>query len=304
MTIALIAGTGDLPPLLAARLAEQGTPAVICEMMGFASSVSGDFDRVPFRIETLGTFLQTLKDRGVTQVCMAGAMRRPPVDPTAIDAATAPLVPRLMQAMAKGDDGTLREVVAIFTDNGFEVIGAHHIAPELAPMAGTYTKAMPPDVSQDLAVAVTALAEMARADLGQAMLVRDGRVIAREDDRGTDALLGDFCAALEPSNGQGDPMGSLIEGAVDLAREFSDWLSGQDVTADSLPAQGAFLYKAPKPGQLLLVDMPTIGVRTAMMAAEAGLAGIVIAEAGVLVLDLPQVISVLDAQGMYLLVTP
>ncbi len=303
MTVALIAGTGDLPPLLACRLAEQGTPPVVCEMMGFASQVLGDFDRVPFRIETLGTFLQVLKDKGVTQVCMAGAMRRPPVDPSAIDAATAPLVPRLMEAMAKGDDGTLRAVMAIFTEHGFEVIGAHQIAPDLLPQAGTYTKTAPPDLSHDLAVAVTALAEMGRADLGQAMLVRDGRVIAREDDRGTDPLLGDFCSD-EASFADGESLTALIDSATNLAQEFSDWLSGQEGPTGDRAAEGAFLYKAPKPGQSLLVDMPTIGVRTAMMAARAGLAGIVIAEGGVLVLDRPQLVSVLDAQGMYFLVAP
>ena len=43
---------------------------------------------------------------------------------------------------------------------------------------------------------------------------------------------------------------------------------------------------------------------TAMKAAEAGLSGIVTSSGGVMVLDLPQVVAILDAQGMFLWVHP
>ena len=50
--------------------------------------------------------------------------------------------------------------------------------------------------------------------------------------------------------------------------------------------------------------MPLIGPDTAMKAADAGLSGIVISSGGVMVLDLPQVVAILDAQGMFLWVHP
>ena len=64
------------------------------------------------------------------------------------------------------------------------------------------------------------------------------------------------------------------------------------------------MFKAPKPNQNMRVDMPLIGPETALQAADAGLAGIVIPKGGVLVLDLPQVVVTLDANGLYLWVTP
>ena len=60
MSIALIAGTGGLPPHLAGSLLVSGRAPIICEMRGFASEIEGEFARVGFRIETLGTFLETL----------------------------------------------------------------------------------------------------------------------------------------------------------------------------------------------------------------------------------------------------
>jgi len=298
--LALVAGTGDLPPLLMRRLTVQGVAPVVCEMAGFASSIEGDYHRIPFRIETLGTFLATLTSRGVTQVCMAGAMQRPAVDPTAIDVATMPLVPRLMAAMAKGDDGTLREVIALFEEQGFEVVGASDLAPELLPAAGCHTKTQPDDTAADIAAARAALVDMGQADLGQAVLVRDGAVIAREDMRGTDAMLGDFCAPVPSYDGSGDPLSAAMDAVGDLIGSAADWLSGDDGVKTPSLGEGAILYKAPKPDQELRVDMPVIGPRTAMKAAEAGLRGIVIEHGGVMVLDLPQVVAILDAQGMFL----
>ena len=69
--LALIAGTGALPPALVARLSER---PLICAMDGFPPNLPVD---VPFRLEQLGSFLQGLSARGVTQICMAGAVRRP-----------------------------------------------------------------------------------------------------------------------------------------------------------------------------------------------------------------------------------
>lgn len=261
MTLALIAGTGGLPPLLAERLVAAGDVPVVCEMEGYVSDVDPDLPRMGFRIEVLGSFLATLQEVGVTGVCMAGAMRRPDIDPTAIDDRTAPLVPRLTAALAKGDDGTLREFIALFEEHGMEVLGAHEVAPDLLLAEGSHAKSRQIPLSPVLEVAGWVLAEMASEDMGQAMVVLDGGLIAREDTRGTDAMLGD-----------------LAQGA----------------------AAGGVLVKAPKPGQDLRVDMPVIGLATAQRAAEIGLAGIVIQQDGVMVLDPEAVIAVLKSHDMFL----
>jgi DUF1009 family protein len=80
------------------------------------------------------------------------------------------------------------------------------------------------------------------------------------------------------------------------------WLANKSDT--SVNATGGILFKAPKPTQDQRADLPLIGLRTVMMAAEAGLDGIVIEAGGVMVLDLPTVRKVLDAQGMFLWVRP
>ena len=88
--LALIAGTGVLPDEVVAALPER---PLICAMEGFEPDTLGP--DIVFPLEQLGSFIAELKVRGVTELCMAGAVRRPRVDPARIDAATLPLVPIL-----------------------------------------------------------------------------------------------------------------------------------------------------------------------------------------------------------------
>lgn len=267
--IALIAGTGALPGILAEALVAAGDPPVICEILGFEPDVRPDLLRLRFRIETLGTLLATLKQLGVTQICLAGAVRRPVIDSGKIDAATRPLIAPLTAAMAKGDDGTLRGIIAILEGHGFAVVGADQIAAGLLPAAGILTRVAPmPQHIEDAAVGLAEIARMGRADIGQACIVQGGLVILREAVSGTDIMI---------------------------ARS-------RLLTAPDKPA--GILVKAPKPGQDRRADLPVIGPLTAGLAAEAGLAGIVIQAGGVMVIDLAQVVANLDRQGMFLWVRP
>ncbi|MEL6640362.1 MAG: UDP-2,3-diacylglucosamine diphosphatase LpxI [Pseudomonadota bacterium] len=257
--LALIAGTGDLPIAIAARLT---TPYLVCAMQGFKPEIPVD---LTFRIEHLGTLLRSLQDRGVTQVCMAGAVRRPPVDPSAIDAATAPLVPRIQMALTSGDDGALRVIMAIFEEAGIEVVAAHSLLPDLIPDAGVLTVRAPNAAQHKAALAGdAALADMGARDSGQACVIAGGDVVLREDAQGTDALM-------------------------------------QRVRPEMMDA---FLMKGPKPAQDLRADMPVIGLDTARNATAAGLDGIVVEAGGVMVMDLPQIIDHLNAQDRFLWVRP
>jgi DUF1009 family protein len=292
--LALIAGTGDLPPALVARLAER---PLICAMRGFEPSLTPD---ITFRMEHLGSFLADLRTRGITQICMAGAVRRPQIDPSQIDAATMPLVPRVQAALTQGDDGALRIIIAIIEEFGFTVMAAHEIAPDLLPKPGVRTKIGPAsDHTNDAFAGESCVVAMGLADTGQACVVLNGNVVVREDAQGTDAMLQKLCAPYDENSKSFDWATDL---STDLRKMVKSWLADQpDTTID---ATGGILFKAPKPNQDQRADLPLIGLRTVMMAAEAGLDGIVIEAGGVMVLDLPTVRKVLDAQGMFLWVRP
>lgn len=252
--LALIAGTGDLPPALVQRLPEK---PLICAMQGFAPDLTCD---IVFRLEHLGSFLADLKARGVTEVCMAGAVRRPAIDPSAIDAATQRLVPVIQAALAAGDDGALRAIIGLIEDQGMTVQAAHDIAPDLLPPNGVLTRAKPTQAQEhDAAIGFAEIARMGAADIGQGCVVSDGQIVTREGPEGTDAMLAGLAA----------------------------------------PA-GGILCKAPKPQQDRRADLPLIGPGTVASVIKAGLAGIVIEARGVMVLDLRGVVKALDDHGLFL----
>ncbi|MBO9413322.1 MULTISPECIES: UDP-2,3-diacylglucosamine diphosphatase LpxI [unclassified Ruegeria] len=258
--LALIAGTGALPAEVVAQLAER---PVICAMEGFPPDVL-DAD-VTFPLEQLGTFIADLKARGVTQICMAGAVQRPAIDPSRIDAATMPLVPILQQAIMSGDDGALRAVIEIFEDAGLEVRAAHEIAPNLLPELGSLTKARPTEADlTDADRAAGIVRAMGAADIGQACVVSKGQALAVEGIFGTAWML-------------------------------------QSLTQRP-DAGGGVLFKAPKPDQDRRADLPAIGPDTVSDAVAAGLAGIVIEKGGVMVLQRQQVIAECDRLGLFLYV--
>ncbi|WP_299150039.1 UDP-2,3-diacylglucosamine diphosphatase LpxI [uncultured Tateyamaria sp.] len=289
--LAVIAGQGALPGVVARA---QPTSPLICSLVGNdPADLSVD---LRFRVEHLGSFLADLTTRGVREVCFCGRIDRPAVDPTQIDAQTAPMVPTLAAAVAGGEDKALRAIVTLFEEAGLVVVGAATLTPDLLPAQGCPTRMpAPPATESDVAVALNVLGDQARADVGQACVIRDRIVIAREETAGTDAMLDGLGATTLAD----DPFGAAMDVVGNVLDTAADWLSGSENAPPASPRRG-ILFKAPKPGQDRRVDLPTIGPGTVARAAQAGLEGIVIEEGGVMVLDLAEVIADLDARGMFL----
>ncbi|KIC11252.1 phosphatidate cytidylyltransferase [Leisingera sp. ANG-M1] len=256
--LAVIAGTGALPAEVAARA--PGRP-LICAMAGSEPDMVDP--EITFRFEQLGSFLERLKAAEVSEICMAGAVRRPNIDPSEIDAATLPLVPVLQGALAAGDDGALRAIIGIFEQAGLAVRAAHEVAPDLLMEEGVPTKVQPGELDKaDALRGAEIVAAMSAADVGQSCAVRGRQAIAVENLFGTDWMLN---ALQQRPDGQ-----------------------------------GGLLFKAPKPAQDRRADLPTIGVGTVEAAAAAGLSGIVLEAGGVIVLDQEAVIEACDRLGLFL----
>lgn len=251
MKTALIAGRGALPAALAGAMAER---PLVTAMEGFAPD--GLAVDLSFRVERLVPFLRALEREGVEEVVFAGAVTRPRLDPALLDPDTAALLPRLMQAMAAGDDATLREVIAVFEEFGFAVAGVESVAPALLPGPGVLAGTLTGRDEGDAARAAEIVAALGAVDVGQSAVVVQGLCLAVEALPGTDAML-EGVAGLKPG-----------------------------LRPD--PARGrGLLYKGAKPGQDRRIDLPTIGLETLRGVAAAGLGGLAFQAGSVICLDLP-----------------
>lgn len=249
MRTALIAGRGALPAALVAAMAE---PPLVAAVDGFVPE--GLAVDMVFRVERLVPFLRALDEAGVGRVVFAGAVQRPRLDPALLDPATAELLPRLMQAMAAGDDATLRAVLEIFAQSGFAVSGVEDVAPGLLPGPGVLAGNVTPRDEADAARAAEIVAALGAVDVGQGAVVAQGLCLGVEALPGTDAMLAAVAeiGALRPDPSRG---------------------------------RGLF-YKAAKPGQDRRIDLPTLGPDTLRRVAAAGLGGVAFEAGSVICLDL------------------
>lgn len=263
MRTAIIAGEGRLPAALAAGMAE---PPLVAAMDG--SAPEGLTVDLRFRVERLVPFLRALERDGVGQVIFAGAVTRPRLDPALLDEATASLLPRLMAAMAAGDDATLRVVIELFEESGLSVVGVEAIAPALLPGAGVLAGSVSPRDEADAARAAAIVAALGAVDVGQGAIVAQGLCLAVEALPGTDAMLAEVAGigAIRPD-----------------------------------PARGRGLfYKAAKPGQDRRIDLPTIGPETLRGVAAAGLGGVAFEAGSVICLDLAEMVRLAGDLGLFL----
>lgn len=256
--LALIAGQGALPLHLSEALHAAGTPHTVFSLEGFEPDLP---DVTSFRVEDLGQVLKDLSDAGVSEVCFAGAMQRPPIDPARLHPLSLPLVPRLMSVLQQGDDRLLREVIAIFEEAGLKVRGAAEIAPELTAPDGAICGTPGPQHLADAEKGRSLLASLSPHDVSQGCVFANGHCLGIETLQGTDAMLGFVAETRTPV----------------------------------APQAGGVFTKRAKLGQDLRIDMPAIGPETVRIAAAAGLSGICVEAGHVLLLDRMRLIR--DAQA-------
>ena len=104
-------------------------------------------------------------------------------------------------------------------------------------------------------------------DVGQAVVVSDGRLEAVEGVEGTDGMLARVAAQRARGNGQAARRGILV--------------------------------KRQKPGQEVRIDLPAIGPGTVETAIKAGLAGIAVQARGGLAADRAELVRRADAGGIF-----
>lgn len=261
---AIIAGAGALPAALVSAMAER---PFVAAMDGFSpSALTPD---LTFRVERLVPFLRALEEAGVTRLCLAGAVQRPRLDPALFDPATAQMVPRLLAAMGQGDDATLRAVLEIFAEAGFEVAGVEDVAPDLVPGPGILAGAVTDTDRRDADRAAAIVAALGAVDVGQGCVVQQGLCLAVEALPGTDAMLAGV-AALPPG-----------------------------LRPDAAKGRG-LIFKASKPGQDRRVDLPALGRQTVVQAVAAGLGGIAWQAGGVILIDRAAMVAAAQAAGLFL----
>lgn len=176
--LGLIAGGGRLPEILRAA-----RPCFAVGLAGFADPKLAD---VTLPVGRAGAIFAALRDAGCREVALAGYFRRPGFASLRLDWTGLGVLLRLLPVWG-GDASLLARVVREFERAGFAVLGAQDVAPELLAPHGTLGAVAP--ALAEIALGLAAAKAWGGTQAGQAVLVRDGAVVAREGRGGTEAML-------------------------------------------------------------------------------------------------------------------
>jgi UDP-2,3-diacylglucosamine hydrolase len=268
--VGVIAGGGAMPFAVADSLAARGRAAVIFALKGACDPARvARFRHHWISVGQIGKATRLFRSEGCRDLIFIGSLARPALSEIRLDWGTLRVMGHVVAAFRGGDDHLLSGIGRILEQDGFRMVGIKDAAPDLLMPEGAITRAAPgASAVADIARGRQVLGALGPFDIGQAAIVIDGHVVAVEDIEGTDGLLARV--ARLRANGR--------------------------IRAK---AGRGVLVKAPKSGQDLRFDLPTVGPSTVEGAAKAGLAGIAVAAGNTVVADSQAMIEAADKAGLF-----
>lgn len=269
--LAVIAGGGEVPLLVAQGEQAVGRPPFVVEVESFADQDYSRFETVRLPIPKVGGMQRAIVAAGCDAVCFIGRITRPNFKALmGLDTTAMALLPRITQAARYGDDALMRVIIDSFESKGLKAIGADEAMSSLVPDAGVLGAIEPDETAlTDIRKALKIARAIGEHDIGQGAVVANGLVLAVEAQEGTDEMLARIFSL--PPEIRGNPQARL-----------------------------GVLAKTPKPRQERRIDLPTIGLRTVDGASRAGLAGIAVMAGSALVPRMDETIAAADAAGLFL----
>ena len=273
--VAVIAGGGMLPFAVADSLMTRGITPIVFALRGICDPVqTARFRHHWISVGQIGRLMALLRAEKCRDLIFIGAMVRPALTEIRLDWGTLRVMKTVLASFRGGDDHLLSGIGRILEHDGFRMVGIRDAAPDLLMPLGALTRQVPDSVATaDITMGQQVLQALSPFDIGQAVVVIDNHVVGVEGVEGTDGLLARI-AQLR------------IDGRIRAK-------AGRGV-----------LVKAPKSGQDLRYDLPTLGPRTAEGVAAAGLAGIATVAGHTLLAEPQELVSAADAAGLFVIGLP
>lgn len=188
MSLALIAGEGSLPEVIARRLADGGDRPIVYtlressdELAKYAAKV------VPLLESDLKAVIGSMMMSGVSRVMLAGAVPKTMIYSSKLD----DVARGLLAGLASRDDHSLLgAIVALFERAGFKVLGYDDVVGDLLAPEGAISGRSPSEAeAADIEYGIGIARAVVPLSFGQSVIVHGRSVVAVEAMEGTDAAI-------------------------------------------------------------------------------------------------------------------
>lgn len=191
MQVGLIAGTGELPSIIARDAQERGYKVITLALENLASpELQGLSDEIRWiNVGKLGDLISALKDHNIKEAIMAGKVPKALLYKQKV---TPDLraVKLLFTLKDKSDDSILRALTAELEKEGIHIVDTATFSPHLLTPEGVLTVNRPTKEEwKDIEFGWKIAKEVGRLDIGQTVVVRDKAVMAVEAIEGTDEAI-------------------------------------------------------------------------------------------------------------------
>ena len=263
--LGMIAGSGMMPVEIIKYCNQTGREIFVVGIEPFAKEEElKDAPHIFAKLGEVGKISKALTQNNVRDIVLAGGIKRPSFKELIPDWEGAKLIAKL--AIKKmSDDNLFRFVMDEIENRGFKVVGIEEVVPEMMFSEGLYGKVKPSDDDMDdIRRGVTVAKALGAVDVGQAVVVQEGMVLAVEAIEGTDMMLSRSATVKK----QG---------------------------------KAPVMVKVLKPGQDMRVDLPAIGLQTIEQLKKYGIKGIAVEAGGILLIEREAVIKLADESGIFII---
>ncbi len=266
--LGIIAGAGTLPESLISACKEMGIEPYV---IGFKGHTNPDAmnhgHHLWSRFGAAGKIIKYLKQNGVKDLVMIGAIKRPSLSEIKPDLKAAKIMTGI-GFRALGDNSLLTSIKKALEKEGFSLHPIQKFCEDLVVREGPLGQySFLPEDETDIELGIKASQQIGALDIGQSIIIQNGIILGVEAVEGTDDLIM-RCAALQKKG------------------------------------RGGILIKTCKPQQDKALDMPTIGTNTIKNAYDAGLSGIALHANNVIVADAKNVAKKADQYKLFVVGIP
>lgn len=187
--LCIFAGGGELPKLLIDYCTAHNIEPFVVGFKGQTDDALYNYGaHLETRIGASGKTLRWLKKNNIHHVVFIGAIKRPKLRSMIPDLTTFWFF--ISKGIwVKGDNGILALARKELEKRDIKLWGIHNFLPELLTPKGHITNTRADKYQDDIALGIQESQKLGKADMGQAVLVKDGKIIGRENQKGTNALI-------------------------------------------------------------------------------------------------------------------